>query len=76
MMIRTRNRPRRGAARLLSAVILASPLLTPAAAHADCLLDYVECVEAASDLAGFPRRSIAGLVCYSNLIACLQKRLY
>jgi hypothetical protein len=33
-------------------------------------------VEAASDLAGFPRRSIAGLVCYTDLIHCLQKRLY
>jgi hypothetical protein len=76
MMIRTKNRSRKGAARLLSAVILASPLLTPAAAHADCLLDYVACVEVASDLAGFPRRSIAGLVCYTNLIHCLQKRLY
>jgi hypothetical protein len=76
MMTRTRNRPRKGAAPLLSAVILAAPLLTSAGAHADCLLDYVECVEAASDLAGFPRRSIAGLVCYTDLISCLQKRLY
>ena len=75
MKIRTGNRPRKGAARLLCAVILTSPLLTPAAARADCLLDYVECVEAASDLDGFPRRSIAGLVCYANLIHCLQKRL-
>jgi hypothetical protein len=76
MMIRTRTRPRKGAARLLCAAILASPLLAPSAGQADCLLDYVECVEAASDLEGFPRRSIAGLVCYADLIQCLQKRLY
>lgn len=76
MMLRTKTRPRKGTARLLFAAILASPLLAPAAGQADCLLDYVECVEAASDLEGFPRRSIAGLLCYTDLIHCLQKRLY
>jgi hypothetical protein len=76
MLIRTKNRPGKATARLLSAVVLAPSLLTPAAARADCLLDYVDCVEAASDLGTFPGRSLAGIVCYANLIHCLQRRLY
>jgi hypothetical protein len=76
MWIRSKNRPWKAIAPLLSAVVLAPALPAPAAARADCLLDYVDCVEAASDLGTFPRRSIAGLVCYTNLINCLQRRLY
>jgi hypothetical protein len=76
MTIRTTNRARKAGAGLLSAIVLAPSFLAPSAARADCLLDYVACVEAASDLGTFPRRSLAGIVCYTNLIQCLQRRLY
>ena len=76
MRIPTKNRPWKATAGLLSAVALAPSLVPPAAARADCLLDYVDCVEAASDLSTFPRRSLAGIACYANLVHCLQRRLY
>ena len=61
-------------ARILIATV--PPLLTPGAAGAaDCLPDYVDCVERASDLETFTRRSLAGLDCYLGLIHCLQRRL-
>lgn len=64
--------------RRLVRIVLAMVLVTTvfaAPAAADCLLDYVSCVEAASDLGNFGRRSIAGIGCYLNLISCLQRRL-
>jgi hypothetical protein len=76
MRIRAKNRPWKATAGLLSAVALAPSFAAPAPASADCLLDYVDCVEAASDLSTFPQRSLAGIACYTNLIHCLQRRLY
>ena len=58
---------------VLAVVLVMAVFAAPVAA--DCLLDYVNCVEAASDLGNFGRRSIAGLGCYVNLISCLQRRL-
>ena len=60
---------------LLPALFLAPSLLFPSPARAECLLDYVDCVEDASDLDSFFRRSFAGLGCYVDLISCLQRRL-
>ena len=60
---------------LLPALFLAPSLLFPSPARADCLLDYVGCVEDASDLDSFSRRSFAGLGCYVDLLSCLQRRL-
>jgi hypothetical protein len=58
---------------VLAVVLVMAVFAVPAAA--DCLLDYVSCVEAASDLGNFGRRSIAGLGCYLNLVSCLERRL-
>ena len=63
---------------LLMAAVAAAPLLaSPPVARAsdDCLLDYANCVDGASDLQGFWRRSGAGLLCYLDLLSCLQRRL-
>lgn len=54
---------------------LAGLVSAPAPASADCLLDYANCVDAASELDSFGRRSLAGLRCYTNLISCLQRLL-
>jgi hypothetical protein len=61
--------------RFLSPLAVA-PLLIPAPpARSECLLDYVDCVEAASELNSFAKRSLSGLGCYVDLISCLQRRL-
>jgi hypothetical protein len=60
---------------LAVALVVLVVAASAAPAAADCLLDYVSCVEAASDLGNFGRRSIAGIGCYLNLISCLQRRL-
>ena len=53
-----------------------APLLIPSSpARSECLLDYVDCVETASELNTFAKRSLAGLGCYVDLISCLQRRL-
>jgi hypothetical protein len=75
MRIRRKNRTWKATACFVYAVALVPSLATPRTARADCLLDYVACVEAASELGTFPRRSLAGIACYTNLIQCLQKRL-
>jgi hypothetical protein len=61
-------------ARIAFVVVLVTAMFDAPAA-ADCLLDYVSCVEAASDLGNFGRRSLAGVGCYLNLISCLERRL-
>ena len=58
---------------VFSAALAAS--LLPAPARANCLLDYASCVETASELDSFGRRSLAGLQCYVGLLSCLQRRL-
>lgn len=60
---------------LATALILGSLLPPPPARAADCLLDYANCVDAASELDSFGRRSLAGLRCYADLISCLQRLL-
>ena len=64
---------RRLARIVLAPVLVAALPAGPAAA--DCLLDYVGCVETASDLGNFGRRSIAGIGCYVDLLSCIQRRL-
>lgn len=63
--------------RILTGALLTAGLSTASAAPvaADCLLDYVRCVEDASDLANFGLRSIGGLKCSLDFIACFQRRL-
>jgi hypothetical protein len=71
------SRPGRKSSPLLIALIVI-PLLSfdsPARASDDCLLDYANCVDAASDLSSFGRRSLGGLACYLDLLSCLQRRL-
>ena len=71
-------RPRPKLPPLLLAALVAAPLLASAPnvrASEDCLLDYANCVDGASDLQGFWRRSGAGLRCYLDLLSCLQRRL-
>jgi hypothetical protein len=60
---------------LLFALVLASSLLHPASGRGDCLLGYANCVDAASELNSFYKRSFAGLVCYVDLLSCLQRGL-
>ena len=76
-MIAARHRPlARRAFRFLPSLALAPFLIaSPAARAADCLLDYANCVDAASELDSFGRRSLAGLRCYADLISCLQRLL-
>ena len=59
---------------LVAALAGLASLPAPAPA-ADCLLDYANCVDAASELDSFGRRSLAGLRCYADLISCLQRLL-
>jgi hypothetical protein len=71
-------RPRPKLPPLLMAAVVAAPLLaSPPVARAsdDCLLDYANCVDGASDLQGFWSRSGAGIRCYLDLLSCLQRRL-
>lgn len=75
-MIAAVHRPiARRARRLLPSLALAPLLIAALPARADCLLDYVDCVEAAAEQETFARRSLAGLGCYADLLSCLQRRL-
>jgi hypothetical protein len=72
---RTPRKAARSTFRLAVALVLAVPLVAPARSDGDCLVDYADCVLAASDLDSFGRRSLAGLRCYSDFLSCLQRRL-
>ena len=72
------SRPGRTLPSLLLAALAVTPWLfssAPVYASDDCLLDYANCVDVASDLSSFGRRSAAGLRCYLDLLSCLQRRL-
>jgi hypothetical protein len=60
---------------VLAALVLLPGFPSEARAEVDCLQMYVDCVQAASDLDGVPRRSWAGIRCAYELLACLQHRL-
>ena len=63
---------------LVFATLVVVPLLSfnsPVRASDDCLLDYANCVDAASELRSFGQRSLGGLRCYLDLLSCLQRRL-
>ncbi len=71
------SRPGRkfGSSVLAALAALALSVASPARGSDDCLLDYANCVDAASDLSSFGRRSLGGLACYLDLLSCLQRRL-
>lgn len=73
-MLRSKPRPRRTPAALLAAVVLTTGVASPPV-RADCLVSYADCVDAASEEDTFWRRSAAGLRCYTEFLACLQRRL-
>jgi hypothetical protein len=75
MLDGSKPRIRRPIPLLVSALVLASSLLHPASGRGDCLLGYANCVDAASELNSFYKRSFAGLVCYVDLLSCLQRGL-
>lgn len=50
-------------------------LIASRPARADCLVDYADCVDRASEQDTFVRRSLAGLGCFLDLISCLERRL-
>jgi hypothetical protein len=68
-------RRRRVVAALLAPGVLAAALSDPAPATANCLVGYADCVDAASELDSFWKRSAQGLVCFVDLVACLQGSL-
>ena len=72
------SRPGRKFSPLFLAALVVIPWLCGSATvrgSDDCLLDYANCVDVASDLSSFGRRSAAGLRCYLDLLSCLQRRL-
>lgn len=79
------SKPRGKLSSLFFAALVVTPLLTspspllsspwPVGVEEDCLLKYANCVDAASDLRGFWRRSGEGILCYLDLISCFQRRL-
>lgn len=72
------SRPGRRFSSLFLAALVVIPSLSfsaPVRGSDDCLLDYANCVDVASDLSSFGRRSVAGLRCYLDLLSCLQRRL-
>ena len=71
----TELRGRRVVAGLLAPGVLAAALAGPAPATANCLVGYANCVDAASELETFWKRSAQGLVCFVDLVACLQGSL-
>lgn len=75
MIAAVHHRIARRAPLLLPSLALAPLLIASLPARAECLLDYVDCVEAAAEQETFVRRSLAGLGCYTDLISCLQRRL-
>ena len=77
MKFESKPRNRRRIGLLAAALVLGSSLSAPVAEGTglDCLVDYANCVDAASELDSFWRRSLGGLVCFSNLVDCLHKLL-
>lgn len=72
------SRPGRKFFAFVFAALVVVPLLSfdsPVLASDDCLLDYANCVDAASDLRTFGERSVGGLRCYLDLLSCFQRRL-
>jgi hypothetical protein len=72
------SRPGRKFSSFVFAALVVTPLLSfnsPVHASDDCLLDYANCVDAASDLRSFGQRSAGGLRCYLDLLSCFQRRL-
>ena len=70
---RSRPRPGRTPVALLAVVLITGVASPPL--RADCLVSYADCVDAASEEDTFWRRSAAGLRCYTDFLACLQRRL-
>lgn len=75
MNFESKSRNRSPIGILATALVLGFVVSPPSAHGADCLLDYANCVDAASELDSFGRRSFAGLRCYTDLIHCLQRLL-
>jgi hypothetical protein len=73
-MVRSEPRPRRTPVAFLAAVVLTTAVASPPL-RADCLVSYADCVDAAAEEDTFWRRSAAGLRCYTEFLACLQRRL-
>jgi hypothetical protein len=71
----SKPRIRRPVPPFLFTLVLASSLLHPASGRGDCLLGYASCVDAASELDSFAKRSFAGLRCFVDLVSCLQSSL-
>ena len=71
----TKPGARRVVAGLLAPGVLAAALASPVPATANCLVGYADCVDAASELDTFWKRSAQGLVCFVDLVACLQGSL-
>jgi hypothetical protein len=79
------SKPRRRLSPLLFSALVVLPFLSspspvlsspwPVGVEEDCLLKYVNCVDAASGLQSFWNRSGQGILCYLDLISCLQRRL-
>ena len=73
------SRPGRKFPSFVFAALVVTPLLasspSPARAEVDCLLNYANCVDAASGLRGIWRRSGEGILCYLDLLSCLERRL-
>ena len=59
----------------VAAVVLATALASPTPLRANCLVEYADCVDAASELDSFWKRSGMGIACLSDLVACVQRRL-
>lgn len=76
-MRNTATEPRRRGvvAGLLAPGVLAAALANPAPATANCLVGYADCVDAASELDTFWKRSAEGLACFVDLLDCLQRSL-
>lgn len=76
-MTHTASKPRkpRLAAGLLAPALIAAALFHPAPAAANCLVSYADCVEAAAELDTVWKRSAQGLVCFVDLVGCLQRQL-
>jgi len=72
------SKPRGKLTSLLFAALVVTPLLSspsPARAEVDCILNYANCVDAASERRSFWGRSGDGILCYLDLLSCLERRL-